>query len=107
MLRWNELKLNGIGWNVSQRGDMGMVGKYPKKVPKYSNYVSPPHFCGLERLYTTHIATMMLEVILCKSFCLSVSNLVFGIDRDYFDESLAYTFAKMMITNVFVLGSWV
>jgi hypothetical protein len=40
MMRWNVLKLNGISWNVSQCGDMGMVGKYPKQVPKYSNYVT-------------------------------------------------------------------
>ena len=29
-------KLSGISWNVSQCKDVGMVGKYPKLVPKYS-----------------------------------------------------------------------
>jgi hypothetical protein len=28
--RRNVIKLNGISWNVSQCGDMGLVGKYPK-----------------------------------------------------------------------------
>ncbi len=30
-------KLTGISCDVSQCGDMGMVGKYPKYVPKYSH----------------------------------------------------------------------
>jgi hypothetical protein len=29
-------KLSGISWKVSQYGDVGMVGKYPKYVQKYS-----------------------------------------------------------------------
>ncbi len=37
---------------------------------------------------------MMLEVILCQSFCQSISNLVFGINREYFDESHAHIFCK-------------
>jgi hypothetical protein len=49
---------------------------------------------------------MALEVILCQSFCESISNLVFGVDREYLDESLVHMFAKMMITNIYVLGPW-
>jgi hypothetical protein len=30
MMRWNVLKLNRIIWNVSQYGDVGVVGDYPK-----------------------------------------------------------------------------
>jgi hypothetical protein len=39
MMRWNVLnkpkKLTGISWNVSHCVDMGIIGKYPKYVPKY------------------------------------------------------------------------
>jgi hypothetical protein len=49
---------------------------------------------------------MTLEVILCQSFCESISNLVFGVDREDLDESLAHMFAKMMTTNTYVLGPW-
>jgi hypothetical protein len=58
------------------------------------NHVTLPHFGGLERLRTTHIATMPLEVILCQSFCESISNLVFGVNRKDLDESLAHMFEK-------------
>jgi hypothetical protein len=49
---------------------------------------------------------MALEVILCQSICQSSSNLVFGINRGYFDEYLVHMFAKMMMTNIYVLGPW-
>jgi hypothetical protein len=49
---------------------------------------------------------MMLEVILCQSFHESVSNLVFGVDREDLDESLVLIFAKMMMVNIYVLGLW-
>ncbi len=49
---------------------------------------------------------MMLEVVLCLRLGEYVSNLVFRIDREYFDESLAHMFAKMMITNIDVLSPW-
>jgi hypothetical protein len=61
----------------------------------------------LERLRTAHVAVMTLKVILCQSFHESISNLVFGVNRDDLDESLAHMFAKMMIANVYVLGPWV
>jgi hypothetical protein len=47
-----------------------------------------------------------LKVILCQSFCDSISNLVFGVNREDLDESFAHMFAKMMIANVYVLGPW-
>jgi hypothetical protein len=52
------------------------------------------------------MAAMMLEVILCQSFCECVSNLVFGIDGEDFDKLLLHVFAKMMIANICVLGPW-
>ncbi len=47
---------------------------------------------------------MTLEVVLCQRLGEYVSNLVFGIDREYLDKSLAHMFAKMMITNIDVLS---
>ncbi len=70
------------------------------------NYITLPHFGFLERLCTTHMATMMLEVILCQSFCECVSNLVFGVDGEDLDKPLSHVFAKMMIANIYVLGPW-
>ncbi len=49
---------------------------------------------------------MTLEVILCQRLGEYVSNLVFRIDREYLDKSLAHMFAKMMITNIDVLSPW-
>ncbi len=46
---------------------------------------------------------MTLEVILCQGFGECISNLVFCVDREYLDESLAYMFAKMMIAYVNML----
>jgi hypothetical protein len=80
---------------------------YVNTLDKYQstpNYITLPHFGGLERLRTAHIASMTLEVILCQNFCESVINLVFGVDREDLDESLAHMFAKMMIANIYVLG---
>jgi hypothetical protein len=52
------------------------------------------------------MATMMLEVILCQSFCECVSNLVFGVDGEDIDKPFLHVFAKMMIANIYVLGPW-
>jgi hypothetical protein len=49
---------------------------------------------------------MTLKVILYQSFCQGISNLVFDVNREYLDESLVHMFAKMMITNIYVLGPW-
>jgi len=73
------------------------------KYQSTSKYITLPHFGGLERLPTTNMATMMLEVILCQSFCECVSNLVLCIDREYLDEPLAYMFAKMMVAYIDML----
>jgi hypothetical protein len=76
---------------------MGLVGKYPNYVPKYSKYVTLSHFSCLWRLLATHVAAMTLKVILCQSLRKCISNLVFHVNREYLDKSLAHMFAKMMI----------
>ena len=70
------------------------------------NYITLPHFGGLERLCTAHIMAETLEVILCQSFHESISNLVVGVNKEDLNESLAHMLAKMMITNIYVLGPW-
>ncbi len=65
-----------------------------------------PHFGCLWRLLATHVAAMTLKVILCQSFRKCVSNLVFGINREYLDKPLSHMFPKMMIANIYVLGPW-
>ena len=47
----------------------------------------------------------MLKVVLCQRFGEYVSNLVFCVNREYLDKSLAYMFAKVMIANIYVFGS--
>ncbi len=49
---------------------------------------------------------MMLKVVLCQRFGEYISNLVFRIDREYLDKSLAHMLAKMMIANIDVLSPW-
>jgi hypothetical protein len=93
----------GLAGNVSLCCDMGLAGKYPKYVPKYSKYITLPHFGCLWRLLATYVATMTLKVILCKSFCKCVSNLV---NREYLDKPLSHMFVKMMIANINVLDPW-
>ncbi len=46
---------------------------------------------------------MTLEVILCQSLGKCISNLIFCVDREDFDKSLSYVFAKMMVANIYVL----
>jgi hypothetical protein len=94
----------GLAGNVSLCCNMGLVSKYPKYVPKYSKYVTLPHFSCLWRLLATHVAAMTLKVILCQSFRKCVSNLVFSVNREYLDKPLLHMFAKMMIANINVLG---
>ncbi len=52
------------------------------------------------------MVAMTLEVILRQSFCECVSNLVFGVDGEDLDKPLLHVFVKMMIANIYVLGSW-
>ena len=49
---------------------------------------------------------MTLKVVLCQRLGEYVSNLVFCVNREYLDKSLAYMFAKVMIANIYVFGSW-
>jgi hypothetical protein len=52
------------------------------------------------------MVAMTLEVILCKSFCECISNLVFVVDGEDLDKLHLHVGAKMMIANVYVLGPW-
>ena len=56
------------------------------------------------RLLATHVAAMTLEVVLCQGLGKYVSNLVFCVDRENLDKSLAHVFAKVVVANVYVLG---
>ncbi len=49
---------------------------------------------------------MTLKVVLCQRLGEYVSDLVFLIDREYLDKSLAHMFVKMMIANMDVLSPW-
>jgi hypothetical protein len=49
---------------------------------------------------------MTLKVVLCQRFGEYVSNLVFSVDREYLDKSLAHMFTEMMVANIDVLGPW-
>ncbi len=56
------------------------------------------------RLLATHVAAMTLEVVLCQGLGKYVSNLVFCVDRENLDKSLAHMFAKVVVANIYVLG---
>ena len=56
------------------------------------------------RLLATHVAAVTLEVVLCQGLGKYVSNLVFCVDRENLDKSLAHVFAKVVVANVYVLG---
>ncbi len=101
----SEIQL-GLAGNVSLCYDMGLVGKYPKYVPKYSKHVTLPHFGWLWRLLATHVGAMTLKIILCQSFCKRISNLVFRVNRENLDKPFLHMFAKMIIANINVLGPW-
>ena len=58
------------------------------------------------RLLAADGVTVTLKVVLCQRLGEYVSNLVFCVDREYLDKSLVYMFAKVMIANIYVLGSW-
>jgi hypothetical protein len=58
------------------------------------------------RLLAAHEVTMTFKDILCQRLGEYVSNLVFCIDREYLDKSLAHMLAEMMTANINVLGSW-
>jgi hypothetical protein len=48
---------------------------------------------------------MMLKHILCQGLGKSVSNLILGVDGNYFDKTPLHMFTKMMVAYVDVLGS--
>jgi hypothetical protein len=48
---------------------------------------------------------MMLKITLCQGLGKSVSNLILGVNGEYFDKPLPHMFAEMMATYVDVLGS--
>ena len=47
---------------------------------------------------------MTLKVVLCQRLGEYVSNLVFCIDREYLNKSLAHMLAEMMKANIDVLA---
>jgi hypothetical protein len=47
---------------------------------------------------------MTLKIILCQRFGENISNLILGINREDFDESLLHMFTKIMVTHIDVLG---
>jgi hypothetical protein len=49
---------------------------------------------------------MPLKVISCQRFGEYISNLVFSVDMEYLDKSLAHMFTEMMGANIDVLGPW-
>jgi hypothetical protein len=52
-----------------------------------------------------HEATMMMKIVLCQGLGMSISNLILGVNGEYFDKSLLHMFAKMMVAYVDVLCS--
>ncbi len=48
---------------------------------------------------------MTLKIVLCQGLGKSISNLILGVNGEYFDKPLPHMFAKMMVAYVDVLGS--
>jgi hypothetical protein len=48
---------------------------------------------------------MTLKNILCQGLGKSISNLILGVNGEYFDKPLPHMFVKMMVAYVDVLGS--
>ncbi len=88
-----------------------MVRMWDWKVSKYFEYlckfdiVTLPHIGGSEIFLATKVATMTLKIILCQCLSKCISNLVLRAYGKDLDKSLAYVFAKMVVTYVDVLGS--
>ncbi len=47
---------------------------------------------------------MTLKIILCQELGKSISNLILGVNGEYFDKPLLHMSAKMMVAHVDVLG---
>jgi hypothetical protein len=56
-------------------------------------------------LQATHVAAVLLEDILRKSFSKGISNLILSSYWKDLDKPVSYMFAKVMITHVDVLGT--
>jgi hypothetical protein len=48
---------------------------------------------------------MTLKNILCQGLGKSISNMILGVNREYFDKPFLHMFAKMMVAYIDVLGS--
>jgi hypothetical protein len=48
---------------------------------------------------------MTLKFILCQELGKSISNLILGVNGEYFDKPRLHMLAKMMVAYVNVLGS--
>jgi hypothetical protein len=48
---------------------------------------------------------MALKTILCQGLGKSVSNLILGVNGEYFDKPLPHMFAKMIVAYGDVIGS--
>jgi hypothetical protein len=48
---------------------------------------------------------MTLKIILCQGLGKSISNLILGVNVEYFDKPLPHMFAKMMVAYIDLLGS--
>ncbi len=72
---------------------------------KVSHNVTLPHFGSLWRSLAAHEATMTLKNFLCQGLGKSISNLILGVNGEYFDKPFPHMFAKMMVAYIDVLGS--
>ena len=104
-LKWNVINPTGISWNVVTWTGR-QVPQVSTKLPKFRNIPSLWLLGIGDRLLAAHGATMTLKVVLCQRLGEYVGNLIFHVDREYLDKSLAYMLVKTMIANIDVLGPW-
>ncbi len=48
---------------------------------------------------------MTLKIVLRQELGKSISNLMLGVNGEYFDKPLSHMFTKMMVAYIYVLGS--
>ena len=53
----------------------------------------------------THVAVVMLEIVLRKSLGQDVCRLVFSANEEDLDQSILHVFAKVVVTHVHMLGA--
>jgi hypothetical protein len=85
---------------------MGIVCKYPKSVPKYFQLHNTPSLWWLKEVTHHTYGGDDSGSHFVFELCECISNLVFGVDGEDLDKPLSHVFAKMMISNVYVLGPW-